>query len=101
MSVARQRHRHRKQRRQHRQHRQRRHSLDRPDKMARKGSPESRDNRGIQASLAPGGKQARPDDRVTRVMREIRDGRATPVIEASPLHAPTDSIATLILTTEG
>jgi hypothetical protein len=48
-----------------------------------------------------GGTQAIPDDRVTRVIREIRDRRATPVIEASPLHAPTDSIAILILTTEG
>jgi hypothetical protein len=69
--------------------------------MARKGSPESRDQRGIQASLVTGGAQARPDDRVTRVIREIRDRRATPAIEASPLHAPTDSIAILILTTEG
>jgi hypothetical protein len=69
--------------------------------MARKGSPESRDQRGIQASLVTGGTQAIPDDRVTRVIREIRDRRATPVIEASPLHAPTDSIAILILTTEG
>jgi hypothetical protein len=41
-----------------------------------------------------------PDDRVTRVIREIRDKRATPAIEASPLHAPTDSIAILILATE-
>jgi hypothetical protein len=87
--------------------------------MARKGSPESRDKQGIQASLVTGGTQATPDDRVTRVIREIRDKRATPddrvtkdireirdrratpAIEASPLHAPTDSIATLILTTEG
>ena len=69
--------------------------------MARKGSPESRDQRGIQASLVTGGTQAIPDDRVTRVIREIRDRRATPAIEASPLHAPTDSIAILILTTEG
>jgi hypothetical protein len=42
--------------------------------MARKGSPDSRDK------------------------REIRDKRATPAIEASPLHAPTDSITLLILT---
>ena len=41
---------------------------------------------------------ATPDEPVTRVIREIRDKRATPVIEASPLHAPTDSIATPILT---
>jgi hypothetical protein len=87
--------------------------------MARKGSPESRDKRGIQASLVTGGTQAIPGDRVTRVIREIRDRRvireirdrrvireirdkrATPAIEASPLHAPMDSIAILILTTEG
>jgi hypothetical protein len=42
-----------------------------------------------------------PDGRVIRVIREIRDKRATRVIGASPLHAPTDSIATLILKTEG
>jgi hypothetical protein len=69
--------------------------------MARKGSPDnrdSRDKRGIQAKLVTRGKQATPDDRVTRVIREIRDKRATPAIEASPLHAPTDSIALLILT---
>src|ERR1035438_5345469 len=101
------------------EHRQRRHSLDRPDKLAHKGSPEIRDKRGIQASLATGGTQARrddrvtrvrrairdrranPDDRVTRVIREIQDKKAIPAIEASPLHAPTDSIAILILTTEG
>jgi hypothetical protein len=69
--------------------------------MARKGSPESRDKRGIQANLVTGGTQATPDDRVTRVIREIREKRATPAIEASPLHAPTDSITILILTTEG
>jgi hypothetical protein len=60
--------------------------------MARKGSPDSRDSRGTQARL---------DGRATRVIREIRDKRATPAIAASPLHAPTDSIATLILTTDG
>ena len=96
--------------------------MDLPDKMARKGSPDSRDSRdkrGIQAKLVTGGTQATPDDRVTRVIREIRDKRATPddrvtrviweirdkratpAIEASPLHAPKDSIAILILTTEG
>jgi hypothetical protein len=90
--------------------------------MARKGSPdnrECRDKRGIQAKLVTRGtqatpddrvtrvireirdKRATPDDRVTRVIREIRDKRATPAIEASPLHAPTDSITILILTTEG
>jgi len=42
-----------------------------------------------------------PDDRVTRVIREIRDKRATRAIEATPLHAPPDSIAILTLTTEG
>jgi hypothetical protein len=71
--------------------------------MAHKGSPDnrdSRDKRGIQAKLVTGGILATPDDRVTRVIREIRDKRATPAIEASPLHAPTDSIAILILTTE-
>ena len=68
--------------------------------MARKGSPESRDQRGIQASLVTGGTQAIPDDRVTRVIREIRDRRATPAIEASPLHAPRDSIVLPILTTD-
>ena len=65
--------------------------------MAHQGSPDnrdSRDNRGIQAKLVTGGILATPDDRVTR------DKRATPAIEASPLHAPTDSIAILILTTE-
>jgi hypothetical protein len=72
--------------------------------MARKGSPANRDNRecrdkrGIQAKLVTRGKQATPDDRVTRVIREIRDKRATPAIEASPVHAPTDSITLLILT---
>jgi hypothetical protein len=72
--------------------------------MARKGSPANRDNRecrdkrGIQAKLVTRGKQATPDDRVTRVIREIRDKRATPAIEASPVHAPTDSITQLILT---
>jgi hypothetical protein len=72
--------------------------------MARKGSPDSRecrDKRGMQAKPVTGGTQATPDGRVTRVIREIRDKRATPAIEASPLHAPTDSIAILILTTEG
>jgi hypothetical protein len=69
--------------------------------MARKGSPDSRDKQGIQAKLVTGGTQATPDDRVTRVIREIRDKRATPVIGASPLHAPRDSIALQILTTEG
>ena len=66
--------------------------------MARKGSLDSRDKRGMQAKLVTGGTQATPDDRVTRVIREIRDKRATPAIEASPLHAPTDSITLLILT---
>jgi hypothetical protein len=69
--------------------------------MARKGSPDSRecrDKRGIQAKLVTGGTQATPDDRVTRVIREIRDKRATPAIEASPVHAPADSITLLILT---
>jgi len=55
--------------------------------MARKGSPEKQGQRGIQASLVTGGTQAIPDDGCTRVIREIRDRRATPVIEASPLHA--------------
>jgi hypothetical protein len=92
--------------------------------MARKGSPDNRDNRecrdkrGIQAKLVTRGKQATPDGRVTRVIREIRDKRATPdgrvtrvireirdkratpAIEASPLHAPKDSIAIPILTAE-
>jgi len=80
--------------------------------MARKGSLDSRDKRGMQAKLVTGGTQATPDDRatrvmweirdkrVTRVMWEIRDKRATPVIEASPVHAPTDSITLLILKTE-
>jgi hypothetical protein len=54
--------------------------------MVRKGSPDSRDKRGIQVRL------------VTGVIREIRDKRATPAIEASPVHAPTDSITLLILT---
>jgi hypothetical protein len=69
--------------------------------MARKGSPDSRecrDKRGIQARPVTGGTQATPDDPVTRVIREIRDKRATPAIEASPVHAPTDSITLLILT---
>jgi hypothetical protein len=69
--------------------------------MARKGSPdnrECRDKRGIQAKLVTGGTQATPDDRVTRVIREIRDKRAIPAIEASPVHAPEDSITLLILT---
>ena len=66
--------------------------------MGRKGSPDSRDKRGIQARLVTGGTQATPDDRVTRVIREIRDKRATPAIEARPVHAPTDSITLLILT---
>ena len=75
--------------------------------MARKGSPDNRDNRecrdkqGIPAKLVTGGTKATPDDRVTRVIREIRDKRATPAIEASPLHAPTDSITIPILTAEG
>jgi hypothetical protein len=68
--------------------------------MARKGSLDSRDKRGMQAKLVTGGTQATPDDRVRRVIREIRDKKATPAIEASPLHAPTDSIAILILKTE-
>jgi hypothetical protein len=77
--------------------------------MARKGSPDSRecrDKRGIQAKLGiqvkrvTGGTQATPDERVTRGIREIRDKRATPAIEASPLHALTDSIAILIRATE-
>jgi hypothetical protein len=55
----------------------------------------------IQASLVTGGTQATPDDRVTRVIREIRDKRATRAIEASPLHAQTDSIAIPILKTDG
>jgi hypothetical protein len=86
------------------QHLQRRDSLDRPDKMARKGSPDNRDNRecrgkrGIQARLVIGGTQATPDDRVTRVIQEIQDKRATLAIKASPVHAPTDSITLLILT---
>jgi hypothetical protein len=66
--------------------------------MVRKGSPESRDKRGIQAKLVTGDAQATPDDRATRVIQETRDKRATPVIEASPVHAPTDSITPLILT---
>jgi hypothetical protein len=69
--------------------------------MARKGSPDSRDSRdkrGIQAKLVTGGTRATPDGQVTRVIREIRDKRATPAIEASPLHAPRDSITLLILT---
>jgi hypothetical protein len=45
--------------------------------------------------------RATPDDRATRVIWEIRDKRATPAIEASPLHAPTDSITIPILTAEG
>jgi hypothetical protein len=53
--------------------------------MARKGSPESRDKRGIRASVVTGDTQATPDNRVTRVIREIRDRRATPAIEAIPL----------------
>jgi hypothetical protein len=69
--------------------------------MALKGSPDSRDKQGIQAKLVTRGTQATPDDRVTRVIREILDKRATPAIEASPLHAPTDSIPIPILTTEG
>jgi hypothetical protein len=59
---------------------------------------ECRDKRGIQAKLVTEGTQATPDDRVTRVTREIRDKRATPAIEASPVHAPADSITLLILT---
>jgi hypothetical protein len=51
--------------------------------------------------MVTGGTEATPDDRVTRVIREIRDKRATPAIEASPLHAPKDSIAIPILTTAG
>jgi hypothetical protein len=47
------------------------------------------------------GIRATPDDQVTRAMRGIRDKRVTPANEASPLHAPTDSIALLIPTTEG
>ena len=92
MSVARQPH-----SKQH-QHQQRRDSLDLQDKMARKGSPDSRDKRGIQAKLVTGDTRATPDGQVTRVIREIRDKRATPAIEASPLHAPRDSITLLILT---
>jgi hypothetical protein len=57
-------------------------SPDSRDKMARQGSPDSRDKRGIQA-------------------KPVTRGRlATPAIEAGPVHAPTDSIAILILTTE-
>jgi hypothetical protein len=70
--------------------------------MARKGSPDSRDSRdkrGIQAKLVTRGTQATPDGRVTRAIREILDKRATPAIKASPLHAPTDSIA-IPMTTE-
>ena len=66
--------------------------------MARKGSPDSRDKRGMQAKPVTGGTQATPDGRVTRVIREIPDKKVTQAIEASPLHAPTDSIALLILT---
>jgi hypothetical protein len=72
--------------------------------MARKGRPDSRDSRDkrvIQAKLVTGGTEATPDNRVTRVIQEIRDERATPAIEASPLHAPRDSITILILATEG
>jgi hypothetical protein len=87
--------------------------------MARKGSPDRRDKREMQAKLATAGtkatpagrgtraiweirdKKATPDDRVTKAIREIRDKKATPAIEARPLHAPTDSIATPIPTTEG
>jgi len=69
--------------------------------MARKGSPDSRDKWGIQAKLVPRDTQATPDDRVTRVIREIQDKRATPAIVVSPLHAPPDSIAIRILLTEG
>ena len=66
--------------------------------MARKGSP---DKRGMQAKPVTRGTQATPDGRVTRVIREIPDKKVTQAIEASPLHAPPDSITILILTTEG
>jgi hypothetical protein len=46
------------------------------------------------------GIKATPDNRVTGAIREIQDKRATLAIEASPLHAPTDSIAIPTLTTE-
>jgi hypothetical protein len=71
--------------------------------MARKGSPDSRecrDKQGIQAKLVTGGTLATPDDRVTRVIREIRGKRVTPAIGASPLHAQPVSIVILTLTTE-
>jgi hypothetical protein len=69
--------------------------------MARKGRRDSRDKRGIQAKLVTGGTEATPDNRVTRVIREIRVERATPATEASPLHAPRDSITIRILAAEG
>jgi hypothetical protein len=68
--------------------------------MARKGSPDSKERRAIQAKLVIAGTQATSAGRVTRVIRETRDKRATPAIEASPVHAPTDSI-TLLMLTEG
>jgi len=99
VAVVRQRHR--------QQHPQRKDSLDRPDQLARQGSPESRDKRGIQARMVTGGIRATPDDRATpdgratRVIPETRDRKATPAIEASPLPAPPDSIPIPILTTDG
>jgi len=69
--------------------------------MARKGSPDRRDKQEIRAKLVTRGNLATPGNRVTRVIRELLDKRATPAIKASLLHAPPDSIALLILTTEG
>ena len=69
--------------------------------MARKGNPDSREcreKRGILAKMVTGGTQVMPDERVTGVIRAIRDKRATPAIEAGPLHALKDSITLLILT---
>jgi hypothetical protein len=65
------------------------------------GTPATPDDRVTRVTREIRDRRATPDDRVTRVIREMRDRRATPAIEASPLHAPTDSIAIPILTTEG
>jgi hypothetical protein len=69
--------------------------------MELKGSPDSRDKPGIQAKLVTAGPQATPDGRGTRAIQEIRDKRAIKGIEASPLHAPKDSITTRIPSTAG
>ena len=66
--------------------------------MARKANPDKRAMPDNQATRAI---EAIPANQVTKGVPETRDKRAIPAIEASPVHAPTDSITTPILTAAG